>query len=327
MARKKNRKDASGGFVSALNGRKAEVVHLTHNDLDAAGCDSIHRIKYGSVFTVWSSVGKFTGNLKSISKAAGRGHTLSISDLGFQDGAEEAIKTAKENGWKVEWRDHHRWTDEELAKGHECADYLCVDTDVCATCIVSRDLMPDDSWSKEIAEVVCDYDLWKHKDSRSKILGEVCTKRENLDIVRDCLKNGSITNDEILKIYKEISDEKDEAVKKSIKNARIFSGRYKVAFAPLYGYPSETAHAIRDEMNTDIEVIVSDSGKFSIRSVPPVSHLIARSFNGGGHPPAAGGSFEFSLTDKIAYYLLKKNRHYQALFDVAEKITEEKKSC
>ncbi|MDD4127540.1 MAG: phosphoesterase [Methanomicrobium sp.] len=323
MGRKKNKKGDNSGFIKALNERKTHIVHLTHNDLDAAGCDSVHRIKYGNIFTIWSSVGKFTMNLSTVCKNSGKGDILSISDLGYQEGVIAALKNAKKNDWKVEWRDHHRWTDEEIANVKEIVDYLCVDTEVCATGIVSRDLMPEDKWSKEIARVVCDYDLWKHKDPNSKILGEVSTKRKNLDLVRDCLEKGSITNDEILKIYQEISEEKNDAIKRSIKNTKILSGKYNIAFAPLYGYPSETAHAIRDKMNTDIEVIISDTGKFSIRSVPPISHIIAKSFNGGGHPPAAGGTFNFSFTDKVSFFILKKNRHFQELFEVAEKINNE----
>ncbi|MBP2132819.1 oligoribonuclease NrnB/cAMP/cGMP phosphodiesterase (DHH superfamily) [Methanomicrobium sp. W14] len=317
-----NKKDKNN-FFKAINERKSKIVHLTHNDLDAAGCDAIHRIKYGKTFTIWSSVGKFLTNLSAVSKVSGKGDTLSISDLGYQKGAAEIIKSAKKNGWVIEWRDHHRWSDEEISEISKISDYLCVDTGTCATGVVARDLMPEDKWSKDIAHVVCDYDLWRHNDPNSKILGEVCTKRKYLDMVRDCLEKGSVTNEKILEIYESISKEKNDSIRKSLKHTRILEGRYKIAFAPLYGYPSETAHAIREKLHTDIEVIVSENGKFSIRSVPPVSHLIAKSFNGGGHPPAAGGSFKFTLADKVSFLVLKKNRYYQMLFNVAEKTSEE----
>ncbi|NQS73405.1 MAG: phosphoesterase, partial [Methanoculleus sp.] len=44
------------GLTQALSGRTGNVVHLTHNDLDAVGSDAIHRRKYGDVFTIWCSV-------------------------------------------------------------------------------------------------------------------------------------------------------------------------------------------------------------------------------------------------------------------------------
>ncbi len=94
--------------------------------------------------------------------------------------------------------------------------------------------------------------------------------------------------------------------------------RYRIAFAPLYGYPSETAAAIRERLGTEIEVIVNPSGRFSIRSVPPLSHLVARRFGGGGHPHAAGGDFAFSFIDRLGFALLKRSRRYRDLVAAAE---------
>lgn len=306
-----------------INERKGHIVHLTHNDLDAVGCDALHRLRYEDVVTKFSSVSKFAKNLDDIARMAGKGDTLSISDIGYNSACARSLEIAKENGWVVEWRDHHRWTDDEINEITPLVKYLRVDTSVCATCIVRSDLLPEDAHSGAIAKIVCDYDLWKHEVPDSKVLGEVCTKRENLECVRDCFVAGGLINDEIREIYRGIEEEKNAAIKKSLKHTKIMEGRYKIAFAPLYGYPSETAHAIRDRMGTDIEVIVAENGKFSVRSVPPVSHLIAKKFNGGGHPPAAGGTFKFSLGDKLSFMILKKTKHYEKFFEAAEKVKEE----
>jgi nanoRNase/pAp phosphatase (c-di-AMP/oligoRNAs hydrolase) len=88
----------------------------------------------------------------------------------------------------------------------------------------------------------------------------------------------------------------------------------------MYGYPSETAAFLRKELGSDIEVLVSGSGKFSIRSVPPISHKIAKEFGGGGHPNAAGGFFNFTLKDKILLRLLKKNRWFEKIARYADSI-------
>ncbi len=97
----------------ALRGRKVKVVHLTHNDLDAAGSDAIHRLKYGEVFTIWASVKNFSFLLATLSDVKGGGDLVSITDLGYQQGVERWLKKARDAGWKVEWRDHHRWEDRE----------------------------------------------------------------------------------------------------------------------------------------------------------------------------------------------------------------------
>lgn len=322
-SKKKKKEETHKKFLKAIDRRRSGIIHLTHNDLDAAGCDAIHRLRFGEIFTIWSSIGRFEENLKILSKMPGRGDTISISDIGYNKNSKIHLKNAKDNGWKIEWRDHHRWSDSEKEEISKLTDYFKIDTETCATGIVAGDLMSGDDHSKEIARVVCDYDLWKHEDSRSKVLGEVGSKWKNLDMIRDCFLSGKLINREIEEIYKDISMEKSDAIDRSIKKSTIYEGRYRIAFAPMFGYPSETAHAIRDRKDTDIEVIVSDNGKFSIRSRPPVSHIIAREFGGGGHPPAAGGKFNYSAIDLISILLFGKNRHFRHLFDVAEKIPEE----
>lgn len=310
--------------MQALSTRKESVVHLTHNDLDAVGSDAIHRRALGDdVFTVWSSVGRFLSLLDAVAASPGRGDLLSISDIGYQDGVEQRLARARSNGWRIEWRDHHRWTKDEIRTVDKRADILHIDVATCATGIVARDLAPGDPVAEEIARVVCDYDLWKHLDPRSKMLGQVVMRKGLRDYVRDNFVRGIILDERIENEYREILREMEHDIRRSIRHATVIQGgRYRIAFAPLYGYPSETAHAIRQEMGSDIEVIVSSNGRISIRSVPPISHLVARQFSGGGHPHAAGGTFTFSLLDRFLFWLIKRNRHYRDLAAVAESIEE-----
>ena len=322
MSRSDQKSDTRGtNLMQALSERTATVVHLTHNDLDAVGSDAIHRRKYGDVFTVWSSVGKFLANFDAVAGSPGRGDLLSISDIGYQPGVEQRLAKARSNGWRIEWRDHHRWKDEEVRAVEKKTSLLRIDTGTCATGIVARDLAGDDAVATEIARVVCDYDLWKHQDPRSKVLGQVVMRKGCREYVRDNLVRGIIVDEKVEDEYAGIVREMDRDIKKSLRHTTIIEGeRYRIAFTPLYGYPSETAHTIRDELDTDIEVVVSSNGRISIRSVPPISHLIAREFSGGGHPHAAGGSFPFNLLDRILFWLIKRNRHYRRLAGVAESI-------
>ena len=312
--------DSRGSLDSAVRSRTAHVVHLTHNDLDAVGADAIHRMMYGTdgVFTIWSSVGKFSALFSIVAACKGNGDLLSISDIGYHAGDEKIVARARANGWKVEWRDHHRWKDDELERAGRAADVLRVDTSVCATAIVARDLQPDNPVAAEVARVVCDYDLWQHKDPRSAVLGQVLQRKVNREHVRDCLVKGIFSDERIESQYADIRREMRTMMRKSLHNATILGNRYRIAFAPLYGYPSETAHFIRDELHTDMEVIIGKDGKFSLRSVPPVSHLIAREFSGGGHPNAAGGSFNFTVFERFMFWLFKKSRYFEEFVKVAE---------
>lgn len=317
-------KESPGNGITALarsvSQRKQKVVHLTHNDLDAVGGDALHRRKYGDVFTIWCSVSAFIPMLEMLAALEGRGDTLSISDLGFQPGAAALVARIKERGWRIEWRDHHRWQPDEVNKVAEVVDLLHLDTDTCATGIIVQDLLPDDPVAGEIAAVVCDYDLWYHRDPRSRVLGQVVMEKEMREYVRDVLESGRITDARIEEVYAEVVARMERDIHRSIGHARVVRGKYTIAFAPLYGFPSETAHAIRDTLGTDIEVVVSPGGRFSIRSVPPISHLIAREFGGGGHPHAAGGTFPFTLIDRILFLLLKYSRHFTQLVAVAKSL-------
>jgi oligoribonuclease NrnB/cAMP/cGMP phosphodiesterase (DHH superfamily) len=196
---------------------------------------------------------------------------------------------------------------------------LALDTSTCATGIVARGLAPENPIAIEVARVVCDYDLWWHEDPRSAVLGQVLQRKENRDHVRDCLIDGIFSDELIDQQYAEIKAEMDAMLKRSLKHTTIAGKKYRIAFAPLYGYPSETAHFIRETLKTDIEVIIGKDGRFSLRSVPPISHIIAREFGGGGHPNAAGGSFEFTVIERFTWWLLKKSRHFEEFSGIADR--------
>lgn len=307
-------------LLEALQERRARIVHLTHNDLDAVGADAVHRMVHGDVFSIFSSVSAFCSILEQISQVEGRGDLLSITDLGYRREIEEPLAAAAGNGWKIEWRDHHRWEPEAIERVRRMVTLLHLDPSTCACGIVARDMGGEDPRIREIARVVCDYDLWRNQDPRAGVLARVLSRNENREHVRDALMRGEFSNPVIESQYAEIRREMEECIGRSRQYTRIHGNRYRIAIAPLFGYPSETAAAIRDSTGSEIEVLVSHTGRFSIRSVPPISHLIAREFDGGGHPHAAGGSFDFSLLDRIVFLLLKRTSHEKRLVEKAELI-------
>jgi oligoribonuclease NrnB/cAMP/cGMP phosphodiesterase (DHH superfamily) len=305
-------------LISILKSRKSSLVHLTHNDLDAVGGDAVHRMKYGNILSIFCSIGSFPPTLDTLALVEGKGSILSISDLGYQRGIEERVRRVKDAGWRIEWRDHHRWSDGEVAACQSLCDLLLIDTSTCGCGICARDLLPENTMAAEVARVVCDYDLWKHEDPRSAVLGVVLQRKKNRDYVRDRLMEGVFSDPYIEGEYHEIVSDMEAKIGKSIRKAVIKGTKYRIAFSPLYGYPSETAARMRNELSTDMEVLVSKGGRFSLRSVPPVSHLIAREFDGGGHPNAAGGDFHFSFWDRIRFILLGKTPQFRKFVELAE---------
>jgi oligoribonuclease NrnB/cAMP/cGMP phosphodiesterase (DHH superfamily) len=277
-------------------------------------------MRYGTITSIFCSVGSFPSALDAVASVEGNGITLSISDLGYQRGIEQRIRKANEAGWRIEWRDHHRWTSEEIGVVQPYCALFKLDTSTCGCGICARDLLPDDKTAAEIARVVCDYDLWKHEDPRSAVLGIVLQRKKNRDYVRDRLAEGILSDEYIEREYQEIMGDMEEKMAKSIQKATIMGEKYRIAFSPLFGYPSETAARMRKELSTDIEVLISKDGRFSLRSVPPISHIIAREYGGGGHPNAAGGSFHFSFWDRIRFMFLGSSAQFPHFVDVAESI-------
>ena len=321
--RKGKKNPNSSNIIQDLTSRTVHIVHLTHNDFDAVGADAIHRLRFRDqgVYTIFSSVGKFPYYLEQISQVPGKGDVLSISDLSYRRGVESHIRRIRQKGWKIEWRDHHRWAAEDISMIRGAVDQLHIDTGRCACGICAGDLLPDDVIGEEIAMVVCDYDLWNHRDPRSAVLGLILQREKNREYVRDMMMLGVFEDGRIRKEYEEIKGEMNRVMKRSIRSATILGDKYRMAITPMYGYPSETAAYMRKELKTDIEVLVSGSGKFSIRSVQPISHLIANEFSGGGHPHAAGGFFPFTMTDKILLKIFKKNRYFRKISRVADSMS------
>ena len=149
-------------------------------------------------------VNRFGWFVGQVGGCNGKGDRLIISDLGYQKGIEDQIRKAHAAGWKIEWYDHHKWTEEEMERVRPFVISLTVDTSVCATGVVCRAFAQGNPVATEVARVVCDYDLWKHEDSRSAVLGMVTSKREYLELVRNKLTEGIIIDDEISEIFAEI---------------------------------------------------------------------------------------------------------------------------
>jgi len=319
---KKRKKPDTTRISSEIALRRSKIIHLTHNDFDAVGADAIHRIRFREegVYTIFSSVGKYPVYLEIISQIPGNGDTLSISDLSYKRGVEQYLRRIKQKGWRIEWRDHHRWQPDEIVLIKSIVDFLHIDTGKCACGICAGDLTPDDTVSGEIASVVCDYDLWKHQDPRSSVLGLVLQRHKNRDHVRDMLILGVFQDNQIRREYEDIVREMRRIMQRTKQSSSILGKKWKTVVAPMYGYPSETAAFLRKELGSDIEVLVSKTGKFSIRSVPPISHKIAREYGGGGHPEAAGGFFNFTFKDKLLLWLIKRNRWFTKIADYADTI-------
>lgn len=298
-------------FEKRVYAHEGGVVHLTHVDLDAVTSNAIHLRKYGpeDTFTIYTAVHRLPEQLQLLAEVAGERDDeklLSLSDLNFDGEVEEEILEAcrevRRNGWTVEWRDHHPWNEHQLRRFGEELNYLRVDRDFAGCEVVQQDLLPDDDVAQRIAEIGRDRDLWINEDPLSEKLSTVIRGREWKDRVSSMLADGEYWSDELQERYDELEERKQRKVRKSVKNARVVEkDSFRVGVTKSVGYNSDTAHELRNEYDTDLEVVVSDRGTYSLRSNHGVCTVIAGQHGGGGHPNASGGNLEFTLLDKLLY--------------------------
>ena len=133
-------------------------------------------MRYGEVVSVFSSVGKYPFMLAVIAGVPGNGDLLSISDLGFNQAVVPALTKAQAGGWRIEWRDHHRWKEDEVNAAEKRVDLLHLDTDRCACGIVAVDLCPDNPAAIEVAGdcatgITQTHEVLRQADGATRVVG------------------------------------------------------------------------------------------------------------------------------------------------------------
>ena len=96
--------------------------------------------------------------------------------------------------------------------------------------------------AQEIALVVCDYDLWKHQDPRSGVLGLVLQRHENREHVRDMIMLGVFDDKKIRSEYEDIMREMNRVMERTKHAASILGTKYRIVGASIDGVPSYTAY-------------------------------------------------------------------------------------
>jgi len=287
----------------ALRRFREQVIHLTHTDLDAVCCDAIMRRKYGDILTIFSSVQHYSSYLDLLSELRqARDLTLCVSDLGGVLSAAVAIKQLKDDGWRVEWRDHHVWDSSTLDNVADTVDYLRVDPQLCACEIVYEDLLKNDPVAREIALIGRDRDFWINNDPRSERLSTVINNDHWRAAVAAKLSRGVFVDADIEHQYEVQIRRKKRIISNAMRRSKVYGN---TAVTVSNGYSSDVAALLRDQYSSQIEIVLRSNGIFSIRTVAPVANRVAKLFGGGGHPHAAGGNLHFSFVDRVAFCVLE----------------------
>lgn len=277
------------------------IVHFTHGDcMDGATCDVLVRHAYGdgAVETVFLEPHETVDCLELLTRVPSRARGLVISDLSLQRGEGEraagALQALSDDGWRISWRDHHhkQWEGVDLSAFREsCALTVDFSAQESGASLVQKDLLPDDKWARELAEVARDHDLWLKKDPRSMILFHSIVEAGTERWIRHLLAKKVVTDATIEKWAARDRRRNQELVAWGLDRARIVNGR-RAKVGVAYGRvpTNETLHALEGR-GADLSILVKPTGTFSLRSRKdvPVCHTIAQEFGGGGHPNASGG--------------------------------------
>lgn len=297
--------------VAAIEERGSEldaVIISDYADCDGRGAAGIYHAKFGSdmIYIPASHRGNAFDVLPAVEKVADAiapDIPIYVSDLAPNE-AEQGDYVAAFNALAadnpIHIRDHHEWPDEAQSFIKSISHTFVVDHDRCAAEIVfDCDFTGDDesqAMFERLTELTRIRDLWMDEhpdfDGAGETLVNASFELDYMEYERLVARVGAdmMADTELGQRLREHRAEKHARVQIVAKTARWheFSG-YRCAFAYGDCYSSGVGAVLQDR-GADIAVIVTPSGKVSIRTTEnaPVAEVIASELGGGGHPTAAG---------------------------------------
>lgn len=271
------------------------ILHITHNDLDGAGCTILMKKVYGAKIEYFSMNYDEIDNF--LLENYQRYEKIFITDVSPSLNIFEKIRDEKE----IILIDHHK-TSENFKK----YDNVYHEIGKCGTLLTLEYLEQLENINLkeyyEFVRLVNDYDLWLLKDNRSLDLNKLFYLYGFDNFVDRFLENPSVDLDEkevfVLNIENERQQKYIENVSTTVREFIDKEGRkFGVVFAEQYN--SELGHFLINEKGYDYVFIINiQKGKISLRSKKDVDVAkIAVANGGGGHKNAAGFStgFDFCL--------------------------------
>ena len=289
----------------AAERRAVSALLLSHaHCLDGVGAAIVTLRAMGpaNVGVAYVQPGDMAHVLSHFSKVAGRGRTLLVADLSLQPDQYDSIIASCEaldaNGWKVQWRDHHhkQWEGLQLSRLEKHLMVLKVNSDATESgaSLQQQALAPRDDFLRRLAETVRDRDLWWNKTPDSETLEFALTDLGTDAFVQHFLQadpGSPIVDATIQAAAQRERDRQAGAKAKLLSEARYWGGG-ATKVGVVYGWlPKNTGlHDLLEDHGCHVAINVRPNGKVSLRSrkEAPVCHLVAREFNGGGHPNASG---------------------------------------
>lgn len=271
------------------------ILHITHNDLDGAGCSVLMKKFLEPDFTVYLNYDEIDNFIINNSH---KYQKIIITDLS------PSLEVAKFLAESVDvlFIDHHI-TSEHLVEYFDSFH----DTTKSGTLLTFEWLVENNfecGSYRNFAELVNDYDMWHLRLADSLKLNMLFSLFGIERFVERFLKNPFVKFDSGEALILDIEEEaKNKYLSNGLKNISLFTDKQGRIFAVIFAekYNSELGHYIVNNSEASYVVIINaQKKKISLRSKAEIDvSEIAVQNGGGGHKNAAGFStdFDFGLGD------------------------------
>lgn len=291
-------------------------VLFSHDDLDGAGCAVVFLRAHPDGVATTCSYGDYEQTIGSYLQQASTDDRVTISDLSLSEPLIQQVKAFHDRGGTIDWIDHHETS--RLAVDGKGYPFAHIDTAYCATHGIWKATGADES-QREFVETVNAIDLWKRNDpyfSAGEQLAVVYFAKEDKAAWIASGRQRTLMDytPEEEAVYQRFVEGKKEDVRlamASMQTYRLEQGKQRLNLAVCQGASigkwSTIADTLLHEHGMDAAINLNVDEKnniktLSLRTREPVNgaDIMTREFNGGGHPRAAGGSFEYDDDPTIA---------------------------
>ncbi len=289
-------------------------IIVTHTDMDGVGSAAVYTYLAGEKpERVIYTEPYLLAEAFSVLRRAGA-EKIAFMDLGMNPGVFEAAKRFAEEmarrGVRIEWYDHHVWSDEWIRGIRESGVDIHVDRSTCATGVVAkyaprRRESVDEDFLREVVGGVCAGDIWRFDHWRGPWYLRLVRRRDSdewRNHVLETISSGKAWIDEFTEKVKERFEEELRAlsiVEKKIKVYRADGVRIAVIPWTRGVEASFSAALALGRTGAEIAAVVSRDGKISLRSTGYNVRDIALILGGGGHPRAAGARVHIPVIRRL----------------------------
>ncbi len=320
-----------------------KVLVISHGHcLDGAGAAIMAMRAFGeeNVGVAFCQPSDIQRVLQHYGHVPGKGRTMHITDLSLNpqhfDAIVDAVSRLKQNGWHVEWRDHHekQWEGIDLPRLEAVLDELVVNHDhtESGASLAQQAFCPKDKYAKRLAETIRDRDLWWNKTPDSETLEFAINEMGTKKFMAHCMAQdgkAKVVDPIIAAAADKQRNDVERDAKRLLGGTRYLTTKDGEKVGVVYGWLPKNVglHRVLEDDDVQVAVNVRPNGHMSLRSRKgaDVCQLVAKEFDGGGHPNASGATLGLKGL-RFWRYVVKRGRT-RRVDAVAKKAVEELEKC